>query len=180
MSLPRELGLRRTGAGVRLTQRPVGELESLRGERVEPASGTGEYRFQGGGAVEILGLLTPGPDATGTVGLTFEFDGGGVLELSIDYDQELLLVDRSRVDGEGFSPYFGGPSAIPLRELPKQRWPIRIILDRSTIEIFLEDGLVSSTDLIFPPGFLRRFRLSTEGGARGEDLKVYALDSVWK
>ena len=198
MSLPRELGLRRTRAGVRLTQRPVRELQTLRSERIEPASGTGEYRFRGGGAVEICGLLTPdadpGPDAArsrrkiagdahpraGVVRLTFEFDGGGVLELSVDFDEELLQMDRSRVDGAGFSPYFGGPSAIPLVELPRQPGSIRVILDRSTIEVFLEDGLVSATDLIFPPGFLRGLRVSTEGGAKAEELKVYALDSVWK
>lgn len=180
MCIPREVGLRRGQGGVRLTQRPVRELGTLRGERIAPSPGTREFLFRGGGAVEILGNASSGRDAPGAIEAVFEFDRGGLLRVLIDFEKGLLQVDRNEAEGGGFSPHFGGRSGIPLEQLPNRSRPFRIILDRSTFELFLDDGLVSVTDLIFPTGFLRGLRLSTQGGAEANDLNVYALDSIWR
>lgn len=183
MCLPREIGLRRVGSGIRLTQRPVRELETLRSRRIEPVPGeSGRYDLESApeasGAVEVIGtVVATAGGGVGDVGLLrFEYGDSGALDIRFDLEKKLLQVDRSTVDGRGFSPHFGGASEISLTELPEKKLTFRLLLDRSTLEIFLADGVISSTDLIFPPGPLERLRI--EGRSLAE-IEVYTLRSVW-
>jgi fructan beta-fructosidase len=175
MCLPRELSLRRVPEGIRLAQQPVRELATLRAGRIEPLRGEwGSYDLESApeasGAVEVLGTV----ESSGE--LRFDYAGEGALVIRLDPAHKILEVDRSSVDGRGFSPHFGGTSRISLAECPGEQLPFRLILDRSTVELFVAHGLVSSTDLIFPPGPLERLHLS---GAGVRDVDVFALRSVW-
>lgn len=177
MSLPRELGLRRVAEGIRLTQQPVREVATLRRGRVEPSLGNGERYDLGSapgarGAIEVIGAI----GGAGCGELRFDYGGGGALTIRLDPENRLLEVDRSGVAG-GFSPHFGGARAIPLPAVaPEEEFSFRVILDRSTVELFVAEGVVTSTDLIFPPGPLQGLRLSGKGISR---VEVYTLRSVW-
>lgn len=58
---------------------------------------------------------------------------------------------------------------------------LRILVDRSSLEIFGNDGAMSMTDLFFASASDRQFELFVQGGGlRIVSLEVNRLESVWK
>ena len=61
------------------------------------------------------------------------------------------------------------------------RIKLRILVDRSSIEIFGNDGRLSVTDLFFPDGSNEHLELFAEGGdVRVVSLEVNRLESIWQ
>lgn len=132
-SVPRELGLKRTSAGLRLTQRPVRELARIRrGDAVSPLgfhSQTFEAEFDlvPGAAIEVLKgakeQTVVGVDAAGNV-----------------------FVDRTQSGNTSFHPAFSARHVAP--STPAGR--VRVLVDRSSVEVFAGDGEVVISDRVFP------------------------------
>jgi fructan beta-fructosidase len=184
MCIPREVGLRHTPGGVRLTQQPVRELEKLRYRQLDvrtaaTAGTAGTERF----VIDDLRGTTRAVEVLGTIGpdqghIRFDYTGGAALRIQFDRREKSLTVDRREVDGREFSPHFGGTNRLSLKDVPAGPLAFRIVLDRSTLEIFVADGLVASTDLIFPPGRLEQILLHTGVADPFTRVKAFSLRSV--
>jgi fructan beta-fructosidase len=168
MSLPRELGLKRTPDGIRLTQTPMPELHTLRcnAQTVSPCRlENQQLEFE--------------------VGLTFEL----ALECNLEENASLVLhlagarlgyhaatdelfIERLSSEQVEFHPGFVGRHCVKLA-LGNQTLRLRIFFDACTLEVFAGDGEVVQSDLIFPMENKPHLELHAIGTVQIQQLNVW-------
>ncbi|WNZ10782.1 GH32 C-terminal domain-containing protein [Streptomyces sp. 11x1] len=187
-SVPREMALRTIDGRVRLTSKPVGSLESLRDRRLVAASGVTVKntsrpllgRTADGQALDIEATFSL-KDAD-RFGLKVRTGTGGE-ETVIGYDTttQELYVDRSRSGAVDFHDLFStGVRTAPLK--PKNgKVKLRVLVDRSSVEVFGGSGEAVITDQIFPDPSSTGVEFFAEGGAATLDqVRAWRLGSIWR
>jgi fructan beta-fructosidase len=181
MTIPRTISLTRTEEGIRLVSKPFEELSELRGEPISLPSGTyvaGEralldfsencYEIEAEFTwddVTEFGFKVCRSDREETV-IGFEATSG------------FLFIDRTRSGESGFHDTFPCKHGAALQTVGN-RMKIRIIVDRSSVEVFAEDGLVVLTDLIFPDPSSMGVALYSKGGeVKVNTFVYYPLKSI--
>lgn len=162
MSFPCELGLLHTAQGLRLTRLPVREIESLHSGRIELTdltlvNDTVTLPQPGGELFDITCAFDPG-----------EASGAG------------LVIRGARVE---FSPRDRQISCLgchaPLHLIDGQV-RLRILVDRTSIEVFSEDGLVSMTSCFLPDLQAPKIALfAAQGAALFSRITINELTSAW-
>ncbi len=162
MSIPAELSLRSTPAGLRLACAPVKEFDllqtPLRGQKL-PASPNGE--------IEVLNLEDDVLDVRA------EIDPGkagniilNVRGVRVSYNprkQEISCLDRRAAVR---------PAGGKLR--------LRAILDRTTMEVWADDGLVYMPVAMAPDSEDNTLKIVVQGGAAtATSLEAFGLKSAW-
>jgi len=180
MTIPRALALRRYPEGLRLVQRPVAELASLRrahfgraGLPVADANQQLRASGMGGDALEIIADFRLA-GAT-EVGLRVRAGGGEATAVGYDAIARQLFVDRTHSGDANFSSDFPDRHAAPL---PHEDGRIRLHLfvDRCSVELFGGGGRAVITDLIFPSPSSTSLEVYAAGGAAVvERLDIWAL-----
>ena len=157
MSVPREMGLRRIDGKLRLTQRPLPQLSELRdGPAITAQSMTVDADSPAwipgarGRAVEIEATFSL-RDAE-RFGIKVHTGAGQETVIGYDLPTRQVYVDRSRSGSVDFSRDFAGVHRAPL-EPQNGTVTLRILVDRSSVEVFGGQGEVVITDQVFPdPG----------------------------
>ncbi|MEU6912351.1 GH32 C-terminal domain-containing protein [Streptomyces olindensis] len=186
-SVPREMALRTVDGQVRLTSKPVGSLESLRGNRpatasaitVENTSRSLTGRGAEGKALDIEATFSLG-DAD-RLGLKVRTGAGGE-ETVIGYDSttQELYVDRTRSGAGDFNSTFPGVQTAPLKA-KDGKVKLRVLVDWSSVEVFGGDGEAVITDQIFPDPSSTGVEVFAEGGTTTLDhLQAWQLKSIWR
>ncbi|WP_030606466.1 glycoside hydrolase family 32 protein [Streptomyces sclerotialus] len=184
MGFPRELGLRSAaGGGVALVQRPVAELATLRrrpalrlsGRRVRAGTAARLLRDVGQ-TYEVEAVLRP--DGAKRCGLEVRTGGGHRTRIGYDSGGE-VYVDRTASGDVGFAAEFPAVHRAPLA-LTDGVLRLRVLVDRSSVEVYAGDGTVCLTDQIFPGEDATGLgAFAEEGGLRIERLTVWPLRSAW-
>ncbi|MBQ6076835.1 MAG: sucrose-6-phosphate hydrolase [Clostridia bacterium] len=134
LTLPRELRVRDR----RLIQQPLDALRALRGNKIDLESTDLLPR------VCELELISRGGDLD--LQLFARADGSGGLRITYDDAAKTITVDRS-----GMAKRFNiEQGEVRVRPLPKGLFHLRIFVDRSSIEIFVNDGDAVFSSRIFP------------------------------
>jgi fructan beta-fructosidase len=183
-SVPRTLALRTTRDGVRLVQQPVAELQRLRGagrrlgsQPIPVGSTPLAARGISGTALEIVAELEVG--TASELGLKVRTGRNEGTVIGVDPRAGRLFVDRTRSGQVGFHPEFTGRHAGPL-PIENGRVRLRILVDRSSVEVFGGDGRTVITDQIFPDPASDGVALYAKGGpARLVTLEAWPLQSAW-
>ena len=134
LTLPRELRVR----DHRLIQQPLDELRALRGKKIDLESTDLLPR------VCEMELISRGGDLT--LRLFAGADGTGGLTIAYDDGAKEITVDRAGLKRR-FNTEQGEQRTRPL---PKGLFHLRIFIDRSSIEIFVNDGDAVFSSRIFP------------------------------
>lgn len=95
----------------------------------------------------------------------------------IEYNREkhTLLFDRTRSGITDFSTNFPAITVAPTFE-NNGKISLRIFIDRSSIEIFGNDGKTAMTNLVFPNSPYTNLKISSEGGkAVISNLKIFSI-----
>jgi fructan beta-fructosidase len=183
-SLPRELSLAQFPDGIRMVQKPIAEAKTLREREFLKLSNVsvpmamqamhlGNVR---GDALEIEAELAPG-DAK-EIGFRLCKGGGDETVLGITPENKEVFVDRTRSGQVSFAPEFPGRHKAALRQSSQVR--LHIFLDRSSVEVFVNDGEAVLTDRIYPsPGSDGIELYSTEGQGKVLSLSIWKLGSIW-
>jgi len=165
LTVPRTLRLRALPEGLRLVQEPVAELQSLRGPRFSldgrPVERTVPLELRGD-ALDIEAEFSAG-SAT-AFGLAVRKGVNEWTRVGYDVGSTSVFVDRRRSGATSFSPDFSGRHTGPL-PLQDGRLRIRILVDRSSVEVFAGGGRTVITDRIFPDPASQGVELWAEGGA---------------
>lgn len=187
MTIPREVSLVEVPrAGLRLVQRPVRELDRLRrtSRRRDRVSTT-----EAGGPVDLLaGLGSDGERRTfellcvfvpsrekGASGLVIRTGEAGETRIGYDAAKGTVFFDRTRSGEDSFSAEFALRHETQYA-LTDGRLSLRLFIDRSSIELFADDGKLVFTELVFPhPGCLRIDPFTSEGEAVFEQIEAFAL-----
>jgi fructan beta-fructosidase len=191
MTIPRSLALRRTVAGLRLTQWPVEELASLRQEpplvfRGGSFASADLWLYQQSGLNELLDVEMTFSEVFSSAPFVINIHTGAaeVTAIAIDPLEGQLAIDRSHSGLKGFHPAFAASfrHVAPLR-IVNGVLRIRFLLDTSSLEVFGQDGETVLTDLIFPSAGQRAISLSSEGGnalslPKVERITIFKLGSA--
>ncbi|MCC6426000.1 MAG: glycoside hydrolase family 32 protein [Phycisphaerales bacterium] len=189
MTLPRELTLRKTDRGVvRLFQEPVKELEALRGEKIEIKKGAIEGvnmqlfdKSVKGELLEIAAKFRAGGVGAEKFGINVRVGANGEKTV-IGYDTASgkMFIDRRKAGEVGFHQEFGSvhEAAIEMRD---GMLSMRVFVDRSSVEVFANDGEAAMTELILPdPGSIGVEVWGESFGTLVEGMEVWRLKSVWR
>jgi fructan beta-fructosidase len=182
MSVPRELSLRPTPAGLRLIQQPVAGLGQWR----ESASRT----FRGGSIaaanewLQAQQNLSPLLDVelsltslSDNSSCTAHFRSGPDENTSIVLDggRRRLALDRTRSGKTDFHREFAARYEAPLA-LNQGAVTVRFLLDTSSLEVFAQRGETVLTALLFPHAGPRYLSLAATGDAvQVASIKIYTL-----
>jgi fructan beta-fructosidase len=185
MSIPREVGLRRTTEGIRLVQKAAREMNSLRGEH---------FQFKTGGVAEANAWLKKShiqgdqlefeadfdPQNAGVEGIKVLKGAGKETVIGVDRDKGSVFVDRAHSGNVSFNPKFSGRYEAPLADRDG-RVKLHIFLDACSVEVFVNDGERVFTVLVYPSAGSHGVEFFQSGeGAKISSLEVWRLKSIWK
>lgn len=180
-SIPREYRLSDTGDGYRLRQIPYKGLESLRGKpyttsRRLPRGKTDLPQIGDmGNTYEVDVTFTKLGEAP--VGLNFcEGDGRRVV-LGYDPQSHYLTLDRTNCADTEIAG-FERMTYCKVRPIDG-KLRLHCFVDKSTIEIFVNDGECTLTALTFPSETQTGFSLTSLDGKTTAEIKAYPLSSIW-
>lgn len=181
-TLPRELNLVNTRNGLRLAQRPIYELEGLRGERhhwLNETLSPGINLLEGitGDGFEIQADLEINPQAT-MVGFRLRTGEGEQTMVSFDVQRQQLILNRQRSGKIDFHEHFAAMHSVKVH-LNNDVLRLHVFVDRSSIEVFADDGCTVISDLIFPSASSQGLELFVAGGAmKLNRLDIYHLETM--
>ncbi|MCW5848088.1 MAG: glycoside hydrolase family 32 protein [Anaerolineae bacterium] len=179
-SVPREVSLLTTPEGIRLVQQPIEELGQLRGEHWEwrdevvgPESDLlDEVR---GETVEIVAEFEiEDLEDSDRFGFRVRTGPGEYTTIGYGTKARTLYVDRAQSGDVAFHPAFAAIHTAgmePVDGIVK----LHILVDRSSVEVFGNDGLVVFTERIFPSSDSLGLELFLDG----EQVNLNALD-IWQ
>ena len=168
-SAPREVGLKRTKDGLRLTQKPVKELFGLREKVLTLRNVT---------LAEANRRLAGFHSQTYEVELELVGEGGLILCAGDGVGTRAgiadgrMFIDRNHSGQTGFHPDFAGRHEAP------GRGSLRVLVDRSSVELFAGDGEWVISDRIFPAAESDGLQLFGAGSAKVRSLRVWKLKAV--
>jgi fructan beta-fructosidase len=163
MTLPRNLVLVEKEETFRLHSRPVREMESIRSNTV-PIEGS-ETNLEG-----HLVELELSPEVA-DFQVTLRNKLGESVKLGKNGDD--FFFDRSASGKTDFHPEFGNTHRMPLDGIEVKS--LRIYIDNSSIEIFINDGEKVMTELVFPN---QPFSQVVLEGFKSEN-KAHYLKGIW-
>lgn len=179
-TLPREIGLFRGNDGqIYASSVPSPELESLRGKQVINKKNVNlnktkcDFSLPENGLCEVLVDL----EATGkeTVNITFSNKKGNEVIITYDTSARTVTFDRTKSGIIDFSESFPAVTVAPTFE-ENGKLSLRLYIDRSSMELFGNDGRFVMTNLVFPEEPFTILSMSSTGGkAKIKSIKVYSL-----
>ncbi len=180
LTIPREVGVVKDSSGYELVQRPARELSTLRGMPIidienQPLSGR-SLNLEGcrGDAMEIALVIEPG--TSGEVALAVRQSASQYTKVGYDQRRQVLFVDRSFSGNALLRDTLPARHEAPLQPDAAGAISLTIYLDRSSVEVFGNDGRVVLTDIILTDDDGLGVQLYSEGGtAQVKSLKVWPL-----
>ncbi|WP_328805562.1 glycoside hydrolase family 32 protein [Paenibacillus apii] len=183
MTLPRELGLVVCEDGIRLRQQPVSELDTLRTLKfqledlaIQAGDGNLLQSIQGN-TLEIEAEIKLADSSS--FGFRIHGSQGQGTVIGYDAGRSYLFIDRRSAGITDFHPDFScehGADLKPSGGIVK----LHIFADRSSVEVFANDGLAVLTDQVFPDPAHQELELFVqEGSIEIISLRIYGLKSIW-
>lgn len=184
MTVPRDLALRSTPDGLRLIQTPVRELEQLRGDKWSWAdeivtSDSNLLADVRGTTLEIIAEFEVEADAENVFGFQVLSNGEQFTSVAYDTNTSQLFVSRFNSGETAFNSNFAGFYQTPV--VPNEnRIRMHLLIDRSSVEVFGNDGMGVISAQAFPPEGADQLALfANKDEVRLVSLDVYALNGVW-
>lgn len=196
MTVPRSLHLEKIEDTYFLASKPVSDFESLIVEDTEGGhSGTVEpnkiysltegYNSQGGKTVISSPMMAEVTfDLKNSRGKIFgiELANNEGDQYFMTIEDGVMLSDRQSSGEVGFDPKFAkGLHTAPIPGFNQlDKLDIKIIVDHSSVEVFVNDGLAVMTELVFPSSpFSKAYIFAKDDEVWFEDAKSYQLKSIW-
>lgn len=162
LTIPRELSLFDVEGTLLLKSAPAKELETLRKTAI-PFEKTSKLPSQ---SFELVGTIE-----TDNFRISFTNESGD--EVIVTKKDNLVGLDRRKAGISDFHPDFANAHLAPMSWEAEN---LRIFVDANSIELFLNDGELVMTSLIFPNSPLQDVTVSP--GL--DDLTIYPLSEVMK
>ncbi len=181
-TLPREIGLFRGADGeIYASSTPSPELEALRdsltldvkSKKIGKKPVSFRLPSENDGVCEILADVNPGNAAK--VNLELSNSKGEKVDMIYDVNARTLSFDRRESGIVDFSQDFPSVTVSPTFGDGK-KISLRIFIDRSSIEVFGNNGRFVMTNLVFPNEPYSALSVKSENGtAKLSDLRIYSI-----
>ncbi len=177
-SVPRKLSLYDTPAGLRLRQLPADQLTQLRGtpyslkRKLRPGivplpevtSMSNQYELE----------VSIDPSENDVVGLNLCCGSGRKVAISYDASSGFLTVDRTNSAATDI-PKFSRVAYTRISDSPN----LRILVDKSSIEVFADQGKKVMTLLTYAAPDQTAIELFSQRGGSNVSLTAYPMKSIW-
>lgn len=187
MTFPRSLKLVKTSAGIRLSQTPVDNIGLLE-SKASSARRTGTLASINSWLAESdlktarsYRLRAEIPLQTAReVGWRVLMSGRYSTVIGYNAAAQRLFFDRTQSGVIGFNKDFPVRTEAPLI-LATPTLRLDMLVDRSSVEVFADGGLVASTNLVFPEVGASGLEMYANGGETGPiSVEISRLQSIWK
>ncbi|MGO4372894.1 glycoside hydrolase family 32 protein [Paenibacillus sp. MCAF20] len=186
MTLPRKLSLEQRAGGIRLIQHTLDALDGLRLGGTEWSdltieSGHNQLLAEQGELLEMAVEFELGTAAEFGIKLKSGTRDDVEYETIVGYDAAAgeLFIDRTKAGDSAFHPQFACKHGASLAA-PNGRVKLRLWVDRSSVELFADEGGLVMTDQLFPHAGNDSIELYATGGSvRVVSLQYYPLQSVY-
>lgn len=180
MTLARTLSLAHNGEHLVVASKPVKEIERLRSETISLPNKTAttttfeQLLNNNDGAYELTFSITP----NGSDNFSFSLlnDKGEELTYIFDIANKTLVTNRAKS-----SAAFNANFAAMLIKAPltaKKSYTIRLLVDKASTELFVNDGEVVQTNTIFPTEAYNALRFKTDKGTLSiKNVTIYKLSA---
>jgi fructan beta-fructosidase len=184
MTIARTLELENRGSAYRLITKPVKELETLRGKFVTLDAGVlsltqlVDLEFLPS-QTEVILEFNP-EKATHPFGIQLANSKSEVLTIAFDKKLNGFMVDRTGSGKGDFYPPFRTMHTAA-RDYDAKTVKFHLIIDKSSVELFADDGRLVMTEIFFPNEDFNQLSLYIENGT--VDLvsgEIHELKSIWK
>ncbi len=175
MTLPRELELKKENGKYFLQQKFVESFDSLTSNILEEKiAKTPFYKSDINlSQTEIKFNLN---DITKDIVIEFSNKLDEVFKIELKNNQ--LLMDRTKSGKIDFSEDFADKiQTMPLEDKIRN---FQIVLDRSSVEVLLNDGKYSMTNQFFPNEDYSILKITTNNSEQLSDLRIKSISSIWK
>jgi fructan beta-fructosidase len=176
-SVPRVLGLRRLPEGIRLVQAPIAELGSLR-TAAEPRTVSAPAALPPSAEIELEVARGEAGEA-GEAGLRLSNAAGEEVTLGVAGPGPEVFVDRRKSRATPFHEAYPGRHAGAVR-WRDGRVSLRVLFDRTTLEVFANDGEAVISERVYPTRPLDRLEVLGGTGGRTDRPRLWELRSVWE
>lgn len=165
MTLPREMGLEKVNGKFYLTSKPAKEVETL-WEKPQNFKNAGGFDMATNGLfdLEFTGL----PKESFSVALSNSLNE--TLVIGYDKPSNRYFIDRSEAGKKDFEAGFAKRHWAP-RVSGESKINLRIIADKTSVEVFADDGLTVMTGICFPNQPYSRVKLNGAKKAKIADIR---------
>ena len=184
MTIPRELWLEETSNGIRLFQRPIEEVKSLRGEKISLSDQSVDKTLL------VTEYIAPQFDAelvidvekSTSIQAGIQFCIGKSQEIVVSYDLQCQMIYVNRSMSGNMSYAENIPSHHEMKLRPREgKISLRILMDHCALEVFDMNGEAAISAQVFPDAEQGGMCLfSRKGDTYFERLDVYAMNSIWE
>ncbi|MCM4155477.1 glycoside hydrolase family 32 protein [Gramella sp. AN32] len=173
MTLPRELELVKNNNGYNLKTTPVQELASI-SENIKMQKNTTEKGLEIKSeelSNSIISFEIENPDGFKVVLLN---DSGNSFKMG--YENETFYTNRKNSGIVDFNEKFTEkePQEIPIADMEKMK--VKIIIDKSSVEIFLNDGEYAMTNVVYPESPWNTLKIEHTNNTQIKDLKTQKVN----
>ncbi|AXR06344.1 glycoside hydrolase family 32 protein [Salinimonas sediminis] len=185
MTLPRTLHLTKTGQGLRLQNRLIAEVDQLAEESVT------KTKMKAGESISLGSEDTTGREAalryrfkiasqaSEKTLLSLENDSGEAVFLTIDTNNAEVFFDRRQSGRIDFSDEFATIQHAPLvTTQTDEDIEVVLVVDRSSVELFIDNGTTVMTMLVFPTAVYNTLQLDAKSSSVSQ-LSIERLASIW-
>lgn len=174
MTLPREMKLTSTNGSYVLNQSIVSELSSISKPFFEKSSIAYDFNL----AYQVQkSQITFDLDETENQQFQLTFSNKIGEEFVISFENNVLKTNRLKSGKIDFSESFA--TKMQQLQLPNKINNMNLIIDASSVEILINDGMYSMTNLFFPTEEYSNFNITKLKNTKITNLKINTLESVW-
>lgn len=185
-TIPREVKLKAFSNGVGIVQTPVKELRSTRGasqgwrHQIISSAGCSLPANLSGDSYEINAEFQVSAGSASEFGFKVRQGENQYTKIGYHRGNGTLFVDRSQSGNVSFHPSFNtGKQVAPLKPV-NGKVKMRIFVDRSSVEVFGNDGQRVLTDLIFPDQSSNGLEVyASNGFVKLNSLTIHPLKKIW-
>jgi fructan beta-fructosidase len=111
-------------------------------------------------------------------GLSISLGNGTDEVVLIDFSGSVVSIDRSKSGLVGFEKGFAASHS---GKLPNGTRPasLRIFVDTSSIEVFVNEGELVMTEVVFPTQPYDKLVVNWQGGAVVKNVAVSQVEAIW-
>ena len=175
----RELAIVNNGSHLILSSYPVKEMNSLKGEiskrpnlQVNKEAAITELLKDNDGSYEIE--MTIKPENVEVFGFSLNNSKNETLKFDFDITKGCMSIDRKKSGLIDFNNRFALGMKAPL--ISRDVYRIRLLIDKASAEIFVNEGEITMTTLFFPTEIMNQLKFySNDGKFSVENIKINNL-----
>lgn len=180
MTVPRTLSLATLAGGNIVTSTPVAEFEQLRqnGVEINKSVDTTIDLNPDKQSIYDLQLNITNDETITPFQIILSNAEGEQLQINYDPSQNQFVIDRDRSGKNSFSEQFTGLQYGPF-PFKGKAMKLRLIVDVSSIELFVNEGQLAMTSIFFPTSPMTTAQLKQQAEENEVSGTIYSLKGIW-